>query len=452
MAYSNQQPLFDDVTASLLEHQRAALIGPNGAGKSTLLQIISGEREPLRGTVVNPWHTTRLVMEPEAGPLSWGEATWQALTAQLAARPALLLLDEPTRHLDRAHRLRLADWISRLDHTTMILVSHDLEFLDEVCHITWHLQAGRLAIAAMPPTAYLNQTQAAALAYTRRYRQQQEEIRRLEQDIRDTRQQAKSTETGTHDSAQRRYAKKVAKKAASREKRLQHRKTSGELLSAPEQAHVLRHTWDHIPKTQGTLLRWEDGSLGWDEALLRQVSLEVKAGDRIGIEGDNGSGKSSLLSALLGSFPGWTTGYQHRSPVAIGYVGQVFQADPTSTTWEYFRQRSTLSDGYGRAWLQSYGLADHHLTMPAASLSQGEQVKLQIAALSAQGVAILVLDEPEHYLDWPSLQSVVQGLKSYPGTLLVVSHQPLFLRQIGIKQRWVVSHGRVEVENADEGQ
>ncbi len=447
-AYPGRPELLTDISASLEEGSRVALIGANGGGKSTLLRILAEDLTPTSGHIQNPLHPRRALLNPEPSDASWGQAAWRQISGILVQKPALLLLDEPTRHLDHSHRLELAKWLNRLTAVTMVLVSHDLEFLDAVATHTWHLESGRLMTAPSPPSTHLAQRRAEQDSYQRRYRQQQETLHRLERDIQEVKQQARHTEEKSIDSAQRRYAKKVAQKALSREKRLQHWKESGEMLQAPREAHVLRYTWDHVKPSSGTLIRVQEGSIQWipNQPMLQDLFLEVCAGDRIGVIGDNGVGKSTLMEALLGHFPGLVEGYLRPLDVSVGYVRQVFEDRLGETGWQYFDRHSSLPTGWGRAWLQSYGFSSHHLQRSVTALSHGEQVKLQIASWSAAGVPFLVLDEPEHHLDWPSLDAVSRGLAQYPGTLMVISHQPRFLDDLGITIRWTVAAGRVTVE------
>lgn len=443
--YTDDVPLFSNVTCSIEPGQRIALIGPNGSGKSTLLRLMAGEIEPASGHVDNRLSPRGVFWDPEADALSWGQAAWRQLSALLVQDPALLLLDEPTRHLDYRHRGQLAQWLVRLSHTTMVIVSHDLAFLNQVADATWHLESGILTTADLPPLDYLDRRQAERQSYVRRYQQQQETIRRLEQDIRTTKQQAQHTEATNHDSSARRLAKKVAKKATAREHRLEHWKDSDEMLEALRDPHVLRYTWEHVPVVSGTLVRVEAGSVGWASPVLRDLYLEVRAGDRIGVMGDNGAGKSSLLQALLGHYAGTTQGRWRSPTVDYGYVSQVFDGQAGDSAWSYFSRRSQLATGLGRAWLQSYGFAAYQLSESVRSLSHGEQVKLQVASWSASGVPLLILDEPEHHLDWPSVESVSRGLSQYPGALIVVSHLPGFLNSLGIRVLWRASQGRVQV-------
>lgn len=443
--YADQPWLFENVSATVSPGDRVAVIGPNGAGKSTLLKLILGSVESSAGHIRRDFEPVRCVMDPAANGQSWGQAMWTELTRALLSDPALLLLDEPTRHLDLSHRRQLAEWLRRKPGLAVICVSHDLDFLDAVATHTWHVAPGEFRTVDATPSAYLRQCEQERAAYQRRYGQQQQQIVRLEADIRETKEHARSVERGTIDSGQRRYAKKVAKKALSREKRLEHWQRSGEVLEAPRDAHLLRHTWNHVRCGTGPVLRVEGGSLGYASPILENVFLEAQAGERIALVGDNGTGKSSLLEAVLGRFPGWQAG-RWRMVESPGYVRQVFGAGDTGACWEYFRKRSALADGFGRAWLQSYGFQERHLTQSVQSLSHGEQVKLQIAALAAAGWPVLALDEPEHHLDWPSLESVSQGLAGYPGTLLVISHQPRFLAQLGMTTVWRIMGRAVESE------
>lgn len=429
---------------SINQGERVAVIGANGAGKSTLLKLLLQQTAPTAGQVENTFASRGVFLNPVRGEASWGQTAWQELAGLIVSGSELLVLDEPTRHLDHRRRQQLAEWLRRVD-STVVVVSHDLEFLDAVASITWHLTAPGFVSASKTPSEFLADQQTEREAYARRYQGQQEKIRQLEHDIQNTKLQARSTEAATTDSGQRRYAKKVAKKALAREKRLEHWKASGEMLKAPRDPHVLRHTWDHVTVHSGTLMRAEGVVLGWDRHILRDVYVTVGPRDRIAVMGNNGSGKSTLVEALLGRFPGRVEGRLRVPPVPYGYVTQVFSGSEHETTWSYFSRRSTLADGFGRAWLQSYGFFEHHLSLPVTALSQGEQVKLEVASWSAAGVSLLVLDEPEHHLDWPSLEAVSRGLSGYPGALVVISHQPRFLDRLGIDTLWTVHQGMVEV-------
>lgn len=448
LAYENHPPLFDPITVTLSARRRVGLIGPNGAGKSTLLRIIAGAMSPSSGHVTASFGSILLVEEPTQEDESWGEVAFRHLRDAILHEPDLLLLDEPTRHLDYAHRQRLATWLVELRHTTLIIISHDLDFLDAVVTDTWQLDQGVFFSAPLAPSQYLVQRERQAEAYERQYQQQQKQIDALRRDIQETRNQAKRTEESTTDSGQRRLAKKVAKKAKSRETRLKQWEESGDVLKAPILRHSLRMLWDQVPPLEGIVARLENVSLGFTPEImvLKNLYLEVKAGERIAIMGNNGAGKSTLIDALTGQFSGTTSGYVRPFAEPIGYVRQTFDGITGDTVWEYFSRYSVLSVGLGRAYLGAYGFYEDAWSRPIDELSQGELVKLALVSRCALGSSCLILDEPEHHLDALSLQSVVAGLRDYPGALLVISHQPRLLQALAMTKVWHVGDGRVEIE------
>lgn len=275
-------PIWRDFSAQVQHGDRVAIIGANGAGKSSLLRVISGQVSPSHGQVRNALWPIGYYEDPLSNRESWGQSAWHALSEVIAQRPSLLILDEPTRHLDHHHRVALAKWLGRLEDTAILVVSHDLLFLDQLATHTWHLHDGAITVAALPPSAYLRQRHEEEEGYQRRYRDQQETLHRLEQDIHDTKDKARRKEVATNDSTQRRHAKKVAKKAKAREKRLDHWKSSETFLSAPRVPHPLRFVWDHVPPVSGRLIQVENVSCGWTKPVLEGLYLTVMAGDRIG--------------------------------------------------------------------------------------------------------------------------------------------------------------------------
>ncbi len=441
----DDRTIFEHVDALIAGGDRIAVIGANGCGKSSLLRVLEGTLAPSQGRVHRFGASVARLDSPSEDVGSWGEREWTALGALLHSPLDVLLLDEPTRHLDRGHRLELGGWIRRSRIPAIVVVSHDLDFLDAVASTTWHIEHGALREFSGTPGAYLGRLQTEQLAYQRQYAGQQLRIQRLQQDVLQTREQARYTERSTTNSTVRRKAKKVAKKAKAREHRIEQLIASEAYLEPPRDPHRLRFTWEHIPRRRGMVAKVEAGRLAYgDEILLDRLFLDIKAGDRIALVGDNGVGKSSLVEALLGlNLAAETTGYWHRLEGPVGWMAQVLPDPSDLTMWQYFSEKSSLVEGMGRAWLQAYGFVDEQLSESVRALSHGERVKLEIAALAASGAAVLVLDEPEHHLDWPSLSSIAQGLRHYPGTMLVISHVLSFLQEIGCEAVWQIADGQL---------
>lgn len=439
-------PLYQHVSLTAEPGERIALIGANGTGKTTLLKIIAQVWQPEQGSVWNTMGSPNWYQEPDPdGDGSWGQRAWKTLEQCLRTDPSLILLDEPTRHLDEDHQTMLIRWLLRRRATLQIIVSHDLVFLNQVATRTWWIRDLTIQDFGGPPAMALEVVAQQNDAYRRAFEAQERETRRLLADIRQTKDQARRTEEGTTDSSQRRLAKKVAKKATSRERRLAQRMESSEYLEAPIDTHRLRFTWDHIDPIPRVVCRVEDGRVGWEGTLLDHVWLTLKGGDRVRVTGPNGAGKSSLLEAICG---GATRrgGYFWGPLGRIGYLQQVLQ-DPAMGVLSSFRQGILLPTGQDRAWLQAYGFTERHLSQNVNDLSDGEKMRLNLARLTAQGVPTLILDEPEHHLDGDSIEAICRGLVGYPGTVVVISHHETLLRALGLTTRWHVNQGTVKVSS-----
>lgn len=438
--------LYQRVSLTAEPGERIALIGANGIGKTTLLKVIAETWRPDQGSVWNTIGAPSWYQEPDLHiDGSWGERAWKTLEQCLRTDPTLILLDEPTRHLDGDHQKMLIRWLLRLKESLQIIVSHDRAFLNQVANRTWWIRDLTIQDFGGPPEMAFQVATQQDDAYRRAFEAQQRETRRLLSDIQQTKDQARRTEEGTTDSSQRRLAKKVAKKAKSRERRLAQRMESSDYLKAPLDAHYLRFTWDHVEPIPRIVCRVEDGKVGWDAPLLDHVWLTLKGGDRVRVTGPNGTGKSSLLEAICGEET--RRGGYFWGPIGlVGRLRQVAQ-DQAIGVLSYFRQGILLPHGRDRAWLQAYGFNERHLAQDVRDLSDGEKMRLNLARLTARGVPTLILDEPEHHLDADSLDTICRGLIGYPGTLVVVSHHETLLTALGLTTRWHVSQGTVEVSS-----
>jgi ATPase subunit of ABC transporter with duplicated ATPase domains len=198
-----------------------------------------------------------------------------------------------------------------------------------------------------------------------------------------------------------------------------------------------------VATARGVVVRRGDFTLG-------PVDLQVDWADRVAVTGPNGSGKSTLLAVLLGRLDP-DEGTASLGPGVV--VGEVDQARSA------FMGESTLLRSFGeevpdwpeadvRTLLAKYGLKSDHVLRPAASLSPGERTRAGLALLQARGVNLLVLDEPTNHLDLPAIEQLEQALDSYPGTLLLVSHDRRLLEAVHVNRRIAVDAGRVAQVNA----
>jgi ATPase subunit of ABC transporter with duplicated ATPase domains len=178
---------------------------------------------------------------------------------------------------------------------------------------------------------------------------------------------------------------------------------------------------------------------------LGPLDLQVAWGDRVAITGANGTGKSTLLGALLGRVPLAEGTATLGSGVRLGEVDQVrglfLGEEPLATA--FGAEVPDLPDAEVRTLLAKFGLRADHVLRPAGTLSPGERTRAALALLQARGVNVLVLDEPTNHLDLPAIEQLEQALADYPGTLLLVTHDRRMLTAVHTTRQFAVAGGRV---------
>jgi ATPase subunit of ABC transporter with duplicated ATPase domains len=383
-------------------------------------------------------------LDAPLGELSGGEAARALLAGVLLARPTTLLLDEPTNHLDLDGLAWLEEFLQAFPGSVLV-VSHDRRFLDTTVSQIVELADGRLTTYEGGYTEYHGEKARRAARLASDYEAQQKRHRRLESDIATTRGQALRTElTVSRAEAPRmkRYAKKVAKKAQTRERRLRREIDSDEHIEKPRHVSALKIELEG--GGGGRLVAALRGvSAGWDgEPLLQDVSLAVHGRDRIAITGPNGAGKSTLLALLQGELEP-LAGTVDR-PVRAAVLPQGADALPADVPAVAFvRSHAHVGEGDARRLLGHFGLEGAASVRPLGRLSPGERARTAIAAMVAARAELLLLDEPTNHLDFPSLDVLEAALRDYPGAIIAVSHDRAFLEAIGTNRRVSVRDGVV---------
>ena len=394
--------------------------------------------------------------------LSGGQKTRLSLALILLDDPQLLLLDEPTNHLDIAMLEWLEGWLKACDCGALI-VSHDRAFIDhtvdqilELDQATHHMRtfAGNYS-------AYLEQRQADIEQQWATYKDQQQEIRQMQQDIARTKAQAAYTERqassiriGGPDMKikgwkdyQQHIAKKVARKAVSREKKLDRYLDSEERVEKPQRSWLMKIDFDRTPHLGSRVIQTEKLSIGYDPAtpLLVDLDLEVRSGRRIAITGPNGSGKTTLLRTILGHLPPLAGYLKLGSSVRLGYMSQdQSELVPDVTVLD------TLIDDFhnqteARQFLSYFLFSGDEPLKPIRQISQGQRARLILAKLVAEQANCLLLDEPINHLDIPSREQFEQALSRFEGTILAVVHDRYFIERFA-DEVWWVDDGRVRVQ------
>jgi ATP-binding cassette subfamily F protein 3 len=355
--------------------------------------------------------------------------------ARALLRPAdLLLLDEPTNHLDLDSVVWLEAWLRR-QPATVLVISHDREFLDRIAETIWHVDLGTIRRYAGDYSAFelawleqQKQQDAAARAYARTAAHLQSFVDRF---------RAQATK---------------ARQAQSRLKML-------ERLTVIEPARARREWRFEFPqpaRVPERLLDAEDLALGYGERIvLSGITLSVRAGDRIGVLGVNGAGKSTLVKAIARELAPLAGELRRGQGLAIGYFAQhqLDQLRPDESPLDHLRRlaleaRPDTREQELRDFLGNYRFSGELATAPLGPMSGGEKARCALALLAWHRPNLLLLDEPTNHLDMETREALTMALSSYEGALLLVSHDRHLLRAT-CDQLWLVHDGRVAPFDGD---
>lgn len=346
--------------------------------------------------------------------LSGGERTRLALSCMLLRKPDILILDEPTNHLD----LKMLDWLEtylKNYQGTLLVVSHDRYFLDRIVTRIFDMSGGTLTAYTGNYSEYLVKKAERLEAMRREYEKQQAEIAKQEEMIRRFKQH------GTEH---------LAKRARSREKRL----AQVELVERPELTQTkMKLNFEADYKSGGEVINAEDLSKSYGEQqLFRNVTFDVRKGERVCIIGDNGIGKTTLLKILMEQENADTGYLKIGYNVNFGYYdqGQMLLDDNETVLGEMKNAYHLYTDTEMRSLLGRFLFRGDDVFKQVRDLSGGEKAKLSLLKLMLSGSNTLVLDEPTNHLDIESREVVEDALTEFGGTLIIVSHDRYLLTKI----------------------
>ena len=459
MSYGTRT-LLNGISLGLSRGEAVGVVGRNGAGKTTLLRILAGMLKPDEGRVTHssqlsigflhqgddiaadasvrdlivggaPDHVwaanargratvehllAEVDLDAQVASLSGGERRRVALVELLLADQDLLVLDEPTNHLD----VEAVDWLAKhlnerqAADVAMVVVSHDRWFLDAICTRIWEVHDGRVH-------AYEGGYAAYVLARAERTRQA-------------------ATVAARRSNLLRKELAWLRRGAPARTSKPRFRLAAAEALIADEPE----------PRDRLQLQRFASARLGKDvfdldkvnvtlggRRLLRDLSWSVGPGLRIGVIGVNGSGKTTLLRLLTGDLKPDSGSVKHGKTLRIGYlrqgVAELRGSDRVLQSTDRVRRQARLATGAeasASSLLEDFGFTGDRLTARLDDLSGGERRRLQILRLLLEEPNVLLLDEPTNDLDIDTLTVIEDYLDSWPGTLLVVTHDRYFLERV----------------------
>jgi ATP-binding cassette, subfamily F, member 3 len=500
--------LFSEATFGLFRGEKVGITGENGSGKSSLMALVRGELHPDTGTFEMPGnleiaHVSQELDATDQPAIEFvldGDAPLRAIERDMAAAEArnageklgelyatyaaaggydarsragrlmhglgfspedetravrefsggwrvrlnvakalmcrsdLLLLDEPTNHLDLDAILWLEQWL-RDYPGTLLLIAHDREFLDRVINRVVNIEHGKARAYRGNYSQFEDQRAAEMAEHASMFARQQREIKHMESFI--ERFRAKATK---------------ARQAQSRIKALERmQRIAPAHVDSPFQFSFVQP--DKLPKP---LLALEKQSAGYgDRVILKNISLTLAPGDRIGLLGRNGAGKSTYMKLLAGELQALSGTRTEARDLSIGYFAQhqleqISVSDSPLTNLKRFgaARAARATEQELRDYLASFGFRGDRVFEPIAPFSGGEKARLVLALVAYLRPNLMLLDEPTNHLDLEMRQALTVALQEYDGAVVLVSHDRHLLRTVA-DELYVVHDGRAEPFEGD---
>lgn len=490
------EDLFCDISFHFPRGERVAVVGPNGAGKTTFLNILCGIEECNHGRVTKPQNCVvgYLPQEPNQNPektvlrecqsalsdlwslqntienllksiekdhrdellqkyeqaessfrsrggyeleslaasiltglgfanemllanpkeLSGGWRVRLELARLFIRQPDVLILDEPTNHLDLPSLLWVEDYLKNYKGT-LIFVSHDKPLLQNLATMILYLAGGKIFSFSGTYELFLKDYQ----------------LREEQSDKQHSQLEKKKTQLQNFVD---KYGAKATKAAQARSKEKMIAKLDHQQAGLFQSVNVGSIHFKFPPSSRANriVLKMEDVSIGYKDSLLDSVNLTIERGQRIGVLGANGIGKSSFLKTIMGVIPSLKGKIEFGSKVKPAYFAQNQHDffDPQLSVLQNLVKTTNLSEGQARSLLGSMQLSNDDVLKSFSVISGGEKTRVGLARIVSQEPNLLLLDEPTNHLDLASVDELMEALTAYDGTLIIVSHNRLVIDRL----------------------
>ena len=359
------------------------------------------------------------LLDQNYNDLSGGQKTIVSLATTLLSHPDVLLLDEPTNHLD----IQMLEWLQGFVKSypgSVILISHDRYFLDQVVDRVVAIQDGKLKSYPGNYTAYAEAYEQERELQAQAYVTQQKQIEGMKDTIRKNRA----------------WGAASSEKAYRVAKQLERRIEEMDKVERPKTQRDIPLSFTQESRSGNDVLKLEDvffsyGEGAEEQPILMGANLDVQYGDRVCLVGKNGSGKSTILKLILGELEAQEGKVEIGSNVKMGYLPQqvTFESEDV-TLLEEFSKHCTGGQTQVRSTLAAYGFKSDDVFKRLSSLSGGEKVRLKFAELVQDDVNLLILDEPTNHLDIRSREALEKALAEFAGTEIFVSHDRYFINKV----------------------
>ena len=446
--YYGERLIFRDVSFKVVDGEHVGIVGKNGAGKSTLIKIMTGLELFDAGTIgglraedigfveQTPHFTAATLLdemltigvekfqarkvlfglgftEPELDKnpnhFSGGESAKISLAKALLNEPRILILDEPTNHLDIYSIDFLEDFVKNY-RGTVIAVTHDRHFLQHCVEKILDMEGGRATLYPGNYEKFVQLKQERRTAELKAYERQQEEIAKIEDFVRRNKVRAST-----------------AKRAHSRQTMLDRM----ERLEKPPSTATAAIRLGEAAESANRVLIMEGVNF---KNIIKDFDAEIFKGEKVGLIGRNGVGKSTLLKIIVGELKADSGEIKIGNRVKVGYLSQGHEElNDNRTPLEELNYEFGLTEGQARSELARLNLFAQVVKKPIKDLSGGEKTRVALTKLILTGANFLILDEPTNHLDLPAREAIESALNEFDGTILIVTHDRYLLDKVATR-------------------
>ena len=440
--FYGERLIFSDVSFKIVDGEKVGIVGKNGAGKSTLIKIMMGAEEFDAGNIsglraedigyaeqipqfkkstllaemlsigVEEFQAKKILfglgfsefeLTKNPNEFSGGETAKIALAKALLDEPRILILDEPTNHLDIYAIDFLEDFLKNYRYT-VITVTHDRHFLQNCVDKIIDMENGKATVYAANYEKFIQLKQERREYELKAYEKQQEEIAKLEEFVRRNKVRAST-----------------AKRARSRQIKLDRM----ERLEKPPSNDFVKVKLADAAESANRVLILDNINF---KNIIKNFSAEIFKGEKVGLIGRNGIGKSTLLKIIVGELRAGSGNIKIGNRVKIGYLSQGHEElNENATAIEELVNCFNLTLERARAELAKLDLFAQVVEKPIADMSGGEKTRVALAKLILTGANFLILDEPTNHLDLPAREAIEAALREFDGTILIVTHDRYLL-------------------------